>query len=160
MAFEGFKSFVERLKRFINGGRIEEITAEVIEIEAADIVTQVRKQLQMGIDGNGNPVYLMRHGRKEYEYALSTIRKKEKIGAQIDPISNYHSGAFYGSIYVQVNPDDSFDILSSDWKYGLIKARSGNDILGLSLESQEFLFGQKIGPEIEIRVLNAFENEV
>lgn len=163
MAFiklDGLKKFIQKIHTFVTTGRVTELLIETIEADSADIVRRVQYQLSIGVDGNGEPVYLIRWGGKHLDYAPSTIATRRKKGMPTSPISNYWSGEFYESIYVQVNQDGSFQMQASDWKYDLIRKRSGPNIIQLNPESQVFLFGQEIGPQFKVKVKNAFESEV
>ena len=166
MALDGFEYFLARMDKFISTGKISEVFFDVMEYDSKEITDMVRKQLMMGIDGNGESVYLTRPigGKKYTYYAYRTEYNKLKygvgLGAQVDPISTYKSGAFYESLYVEVFKDGSFQVLSSDEKFELIKARSGPAIIDLNEESEIFLFGQKIGPDFQIAITNAWTSEV
>jgi hypothetical protein len=157
MPLPGFELFLDKLDSFISSGKLEGMEEQIIKSREKDICDAVREQLEMGINGDGKPVYLIRDGEEQYDYAYETIRKKKKmagLSGQISPISNYWTGDFYESLYVEVYEGGNFEVLSSDPKFNLIKARSGENIINLSPENMERLFGN--GKDLE----NALNVEV
>lgn len=147
---EGLERFLAKIREWYPA---EKEIQEFIEVYSPDIVNAVRVQLASGIDGNGDLVYLFRHGKRMLIYARYTIQRKDMFGSGLgsvtDRITNFMSGTFYESIFVQSYSDGSFQVLSSDPLYELIKERSGADIINLSPEAEEFIFTEKIAPKLQ-----------
>jgi hypothetical protein len=148
----GLLKFIDNIKNF----SAEEVVTEELTLDKNEIVIMVRLQLESGIDGNDDKVYLYRRGARRYNYARYTIQQKDifgsGIGAITDHITNYMTGNFYNSIYVEVYSDASFQVKSTDWIYEIIKERSGADIIRLSPESEAYLFKHTIGPDIQKQI--------
>jgi len=144
--FVGFRKFIKKVKQFEAPKELE----EVLEVESRDIVNAIKIQLSRGIDGNGENVYLTRPigGRKFYNYV--------GLGAVVDHITNYMSGGFYNSIFVETFSDGSWQVKSDSPLIGLIKERSGPDIINLSPESTRFLFEEKMAPLLQEEINELF----
>lgn len=154
--FNGFKEFIRRIRSFIAGAP-QELT-EDLSLSKEEMVKMVKLQLAKGMDGNGQPVYLTRPlgGKRFNFYAPKTIQKKLKygvgLGSVTEPITNYMSGSFYNSIYVNVMDNGNWEIMSSSPLFELIKIRSGEDIINLSIESERYLVENRIAPEFQAEI--------
>ena len=145
---EGLKKFIENLKKFSAPKEVE----KEVRVEVQEIVKMVQRQLALGVDGNSNKVYLIRYGIEHYDYAPRTIRNKSQIGGLgsfTDHITNYMSGRFYNSLFVEVYNGGSFEVMSNSPLIEIIKERSGPDIIKLSRESEQYLFEHQIAPDLQ-----------
>lgn len=137
--------------------QIPEVVEVELKLEEKEIVKMVQSQLAKGFDGNDERVYLTRRGQKTYNYARYTLWRKDVFGQGIgsitDHITNYMSGQFYNSLYVQFNGDDDFEVKSNNTLIWLIKERSGDAIINLSYESEQYLYQNEIAPDIQ-QVIN------
>jgi len=156
MALTGLRKFITKIQRF----NAERELQNTLVRDSKDIVNSVKINLSRGLDGNDEPVYLIRHGSKQYTYAIRTIQNKDifgvGLGSVTENITNYKSGAFYNSIYLQVNSDGTFQVLSSDSKFELIKYRSGEAIINLSPTMELFLLEEKIAPLLQAEIDEIF----
>jgi hypothetical protein len=147
------------MKKLVNWRPQEELE-DVLIVESKDIVNAVKLQLSKGIDGNGEKVFLMRMGGKFYHYARRTVQRKDMfgvgLGAETDRITNYQTGAFYNSIFVEIFHDGSFQVLSTSPLINIIKARSGDNIINLNPESEMFLFEAKMAPLLQQEINELF----
>jgi len=157
---DGLLKFISNIRNFF----VEKEVAEELALDKDEIVKMVRLQLAKGIDGDGLPVYLKRHGGIFYYYAPSTKRKKDifgvGLGSVTDPITNYMTGGFYRSIYVDVNKDATFEVKSTSYLYDLIKFRSGENIINLNPESEEYLIWNKVAPDFQEEINKLYFSEV
>lgn len=132
--------------------QIEQIIRDVLLEHSEHILALVKLQMEKGIDGEGQPVTL--YGNPEYH--PRTIKEKQQfgygLGAETQWVTNYMSGEFYDSLYIEPTPDGSFHILSSDPKADKIITRSGAQILQLNNTSREFLMNDFIIPEVAARI--------
>jgi hypothetical protein len=154
--FAGFEKFLQNIRSF---SAEKEVEKQLI-LDKAEIVIMVKLQLESGIDGNDDPVYLYRHGQRRRSYARYTIQQKDMFGVGIasitEHITNYMSGGFYSSIYVDIYSNGNFEVKSSSWLYETIKYRSGADIINLSPSSEQWLLEQRIEPDIQKEINNLF----
>jgi hypothetical protein len=154
--FAGFEKFLENINAF----SAEKVVEQQLVLDKAEIVIMVKLQLESGIDGNDDPVYLYRRGARRKDYARYTIQQKDMFGVGIasitDHITNYMSGEFYNSIYVDVYSNGNFEVKSRSSLYELIKFRSGADIINLSPSSEQWLFEQYIAPDIQAEINSLF----
>jgi len=155
--FNGFKRFLQKIRTFIAAKEVD----EEIKLDSGEIVKMVQIQLARGTDGLGEPVYLTdMFGKKKYYYAMRTIRRKDIIGIGLgsitDHITNYMTGAFYQSLFVETYGDGSWQVLSDSPLIELIKQRSGDAIIDLSPESQRYLLQNKIAPDLQMEIDKLF----
>lgn len=127
-----------------------EHTEKIVEINAEDLLEIVRAQLELGYEGTGEFIYLISPGgEKNYNYSPRTIDIKREyglgIGAIVDHITLFDTGAFYSSLYISLESDGNFEILSKDPKYPLLVARSGEHLLEISPKGGE-VFEEEILP--------------
>lgn len=123
-------------------------------VEAADSVTQyssqeildiIRFQLEHGINGDGERLYLINPntGRKSFRYSATTVQNKLQfgygIGAIVENITLYDTGEFYSSLYVRILENGDFEVSSTDAKYPLLIEKSGDKILTISPEADDVL---------------------
>jgi hypothetical protein len=154
--FNGFKRFLQKIRNFIAAKEVD----EEIKLDSGEIVKMVQLQLAKGTDGLGEPVYLIRDGQEHFDYALRTIRRKNSlsgsIGSITDHITNYMSGRFYSSLFVETYGDGSWQVRSNSPLIDLIKTRSGQAIIDLSPESQRYLLKNKIAPDLQAEIKKLF----
>lgn len=131
-----------------------EVIAQEIIYELHDvIVSLVKLQMEKGVGGDDNPVRLYGLG-----YAPSTIEIKSEfgvgLGAEIRWVTNYMSGEFYNSLFLQQS-GENFEILSSSPLYDKIIARSGKQLLQLNTVSRQILQEEYVIPMLQERLNNA-----
>jgi len=147
--FEGFKKFLAKIRKFI----VEDEVEQELRLDAKEIVNMVRLQLARGISGSGQPVTLKRYNMEFNYYSPMTIATKRKrgigLGSVTSTITNYMSGNFYNSIRVEIYTDASFQVYSISPLYDIIKYRSGEDIINLTTESEQYLFQHRIAPDLQ-----------
>jgi hypothetical protein len=157
-ALDGITKFIENVKNFIKN--LDDQSVGKTIIDQSEIVKMVRIQLAKGIDGNDLPVYLVRpmpDGARFTYYAYATEKKKLSsgvgLGSVTDVVTNFMSGGFYESLYVEILPKGYFEVRSSSELWDIIKVRSGEDIINLSPSSAQFLLENQVAPDFQ-QVIN------
>jgi hypothetical protein len=128
-----------RLDRF-------EILAEVretIEETAGTIADFNRKQLFAGKRSTGADI--------KPDYAPLTILIKDQKGQPTDRVTLKDKGDFYEEISVDVN-SETFELVSSNEKTEDLKAKYGDRILGLSVDSKSEYVAFTFFPALRERI--------
>lgn len=87
------------------------------------------------------------------DYALSTVKLKQRLGLPFDRVTLYQEGDFYGS-WEFIQKGDSFVLRADTFKEGEdLQDRWGSDIIGLTDESIQKLTNEVL-PEIIERILS------
>jgi hypothetical protein len=149
----GLENAIKKL-RALKTFDVKSAVAEII-IEHSEFISDLlAMQLARGLDGDNEPVFILRNGKQEYTYSYFTKELKEKYGTGLGKetrwITNYSSGAFYKELFVTVN-GAIFDIKSRVPYFQKILSRSGSRIMELNQEHLEILRDQIIVPEIRKR---------
>ena len=148
----GLEKLIARLTAF--KPELPKVVEKELRLEEKEIVKMVRSQLAKGFDGNDEPVYLInKRGQKHYNYHKYTLWRKDVfghgIGSITDHITNFMSGQFYNSLYVEFKDGDDFEVKSNSPLIWLIKERSGDAIINLSWESEQFLWQNEVAPDLQ-----------
>jgi hypothetical protein len=156
MAFKGFEEVIQKLSGYLAK---REVAKEII-LERKEIAKMVQTQLAKGLDGNNQSVYLTRNGFRVKSYSAYTKLQKSKLSglaSYTGHITNFMTGNFYRSLYVFVYDNGSFEVRSQSPLIEIIKQRSGLDIINLSKESEEFLFKNRIAPDLQKTIDELFQ---
>lgn len=116
---------------------------ELIEENEQAIVEKNQNQLSQGLDSQGREI--------EPEYAPLTKVKKRQKGQPDDRVTFFDRGDFYKGIEVDVF-SEKFELIGTDPKTPKLIARSGSDILGLTVQSTEEVVDETLRPAAIIKV--------
>ena len=127
MPFENLYNKIVAIEEF----DIVEETREILINNQEYLLHLLKNQLQLGKDGNGEDILLIRKGLYFDFYSEKTIDLKEEYGFGLGSITNrvtdYFTGTFYNSIYIVIS-GTSFQLLS-DVSYfeDILSHRKGGD---------------------------------
>ncbi|OJW78439.1 hypothetical protein [Spirosoma sp. 48-14] len=121
--------FVAPLLR-ITPDMLNRVLSDVIAANAVLIADLNRKQLAAGIRADNSAI-------SPY-YRPDTVQIKRDKGQRTDRVTLHDTGDFYESIFTAVF-DQAFDLEATDPKTEELKAKYGDDILGLTPENRAVL---------------------
>lgn len=128
-----------RLDRF----EILQEVRETIEETAETIADFNRRQLFAGKRSTGTDI--------KPEYAPLTVLIKDQKGQPTDRVTLKDTGEFYEEIAVDVN-SETFELISTNEKTEDLKAKYGNRILGLSVDSKSEYVAYTFYPTLRDRI--------
>lgn len=130
-------------------------TSNIINESGDYIVSLLKSQLRIGLDGDGQAVTVF--GRDYYNDL--TVFYKEKyasgLGKETSYITNYFSGNFYTSIYVYASGEEF--LFDSDVPYfSQIILQSGEKIMELSKENCKLFSETILIPKLQLLFSSRF----
>jgi len=134
--------------RVIEEFNIATETVRIIKDNAYFIEELLKEQLAKGIDGFKQPVTL--YGSPFYKDATVWYKTfhGEGLGKETGWITNYMTGTFYRSLFVEVNGTDFF-VKSNVPYYDKIVARSGEALMRLTEENLAWFSQNVVIPELQ-----------
>jgi hypothetical protein len=126
--------------------------AEIVALNKEFLADLLKKQLRVGLDGNGNKVTI--RGRSKYS-AFTIEEKKQKSGlaSVTEVITNYDTGDFYRGITPYTDGKRLFFDSSVPYFDEIVK-QSGGIIMKLNKSNLELFIKTKLRPELIRRMKN------
>lgn len=138
-------SILSMLKKF-EALNTDDISADVIEDTAAEMIEANRAQMDAGMKADGNEIYP--------PYAPLTIAIKRMKGQPTDRVTLKDTGSFYAGKFVIVTTDSVLSG-SRDEKDKALREKYGEDIHGLGGEFKAGYVNNALRPAFRERILQA-----
>ena len=121
---------------------------EAATIQAADTITDMNigQLYDSGEDRNGNKI--------QPPYTPVTVQIKLKKGQPTNRVTLRDTFEWQSSFFVQYLAD-GFEIMASDWKTDRLKAKYGDEILGLQDDNVSYLLENFYQPKLIEELKNA-----
>lgn len=143
------RNIINKLKS-INKFDIEIEVDAIIRENSDAIISILRNQMAIGIDGNGEPVSA-KYGSFYSKFTFDIKKEYSGLAGVTEVVTNYMSGSFYLSIQLNPRGKNNFVFQSGVPHFEEIIARSGEDIMKLNSESTKRLVKEIINPQLKIR---------
>lgn len=131
------RSTIERLKVFDWGAELKDI----VTTNTAVIEELQREQMASGKDSEGNETTLDGHGYADITKAYKRM-VGQGLGAVIDRITGYQTGALYGEVEASVS-GDQYEVKSTAPYFPELLSRTGAQWMTLN-ELERIKFGEEI----------------
>jgi len=135
--------YLKELQRIHNN--LPKIIEAIIMKNQGEMLKRLKLRLyNNGVDAEGKEI--------TPTYAAVTIEIKAGKGQRKSHVTLRDTGAFYAGMYLFIKEDKLF-VLSSDPKTPSLIHKYGEDILGLTIQEQEYLINAILEPEVQ-KLLN------